>query len=89
MDIEGTIVALYCPDYMDELNTPGWHFHFVSKDRTTGGHVLELQADALSVTLDKTTGFNMVLPEDEHFNSAYRTEDQEGAVQEIEPGINE
>ncbi len=30
-NIEGTVVALYCPQYMKDLNAAGWHLHFVSK----------------------------------------------------------
>ena len=30
-DIKGTVVALYCPDYMDGLNTAGWHLHFIGR----------------------------------------------------------
>ena len=41
-NIKGTIVALYCPDYMNRLNTFGLHLHFVSDGRTKGGHIPEL-----------------------------------------------
>ena len=41
-NINGTLVALYCPDFMSSLNTPGWHLHFISDDRKFGGHVLGL-----------------------------------------------
>lgn len=33
---------------MGGLNTPGWHFHFISDDKNKGGHILHLK-------LDKTT----------------------------------
>ncbi len=41
-DIECTIVGFYCPDYVEGLNVPGYHLHFITEDRTAGGHVLEL-----------------------------------------------
>ena len=41
-NIKGTVVGLYCPSYMGELNSVGWHFHFISDDKKKGGHVLEL-----------------------------------------------
>lgn len=37
--LEGTIVALRCPGFVEEINVPGWHLHFISKDRSKGGHV--------------------------------------------------
>ena len=24
---EGQIIAIYCPDYVEGINLPGWHFH--------------------------------------------------------------
>ena len=41
-DIDGTLISIYYPDYMDGINAVGWHLHFLSKDRTLGGHVFEL-----------------------------------------------
>ena len=32
-NIKGTVVGLYCPEYMSDLNAVGWHFHFISEDR--------------------------------------------------------
>ena len=29
-NLDGTVVALYCPNYVTGLNAPGWHLHFVS-----------------------------------------------------------
>ena len=40
-DQTGTLVAVYFPEYMNELNMHGWHLHFPSDDKTKGGHVLE------------------------------------------------
>ena len=35
-NVEGTVVALYTPDYMGDLNAAGWHFHFITNDKTEG-----------------------------------------------------
>lgn len=69
-NIKGTVVALYCPNYMDGLNTPGWHFHFISDDKTKGGHILGLTMASGQAQLDATPGFEMILPEqDETFQA--------------------
>lgn len=51
-NIKGTLVGLYCPNYMGELNSKGWHFHFISDDRKHGGHILELAVKNGEVQLD-------------------------------------
>ncbi len=60
-DIEGTVVGLYCPQYMKQLNAAGWHLHFISKDKEKGGHVLGLNVDSADLSLDYTPGFEMRL----------------------------
>ena len=68
-NITGTVVGLYCPDYMGGLNTPGWHFHFISDDRTKGGHMLNLSFASAKAELDITPSFDMTLSDNSDFQS--------------------
>ncbi len=67
-NIRGTIVGLYCPEFMSSLNTPGWHFHFVSDDKKFGGHVLGANINHAEAQFDKTETFRMNLPKMNNFN---------------------
>jgi acetolactate decarboxylase len=60
-DIRGTVVGLYYPDYMGDLNNTGWHFHFINEDRTLGGHVLQVSVAEAEAAFDMTDGFEMTL----------------------------
>lgn len=51
-NISGTLVGFRLPEYLAGANATGYHFHFISDDRLAGGHVLECQADALTVEID-------------------------------------
>lgn len=66
-NIDGTIVGLYCPEFMSSLNSFGWHFHFISADKNFGGHVLEMKVKSGEVEFDKTDKFSMILPKNEDF----------------------
>ena len=83
-DIEGTIVALYCPDYMDGLNTAGWHLHFISEDREKGGHVLELSVDDGVLELDIISEFSMIVPDRDSFNEKVLSVNMKEAIQQVE-----
>jgi len=83
-DIAGTVVALYCPDYMKELNNAGWHLHFVSEDKTKGGHVLDLAVDQAELTLDATDNFEMLLPDEEFFHDIDFMKDRSEEVRKAE-----
>ena len=83
-NIEGTVVALYCPQYMEDLNAAGWHLHFVSKDKKYGGHVLDLDVDKAELKIDCTNGFNMQLPDTEMFTTLDLTKDQSEDIKKVE-----
>ncbi len=85
-NVSGTIVGLYCPGYMNDLNAVGWHFHFISDDKTKGGHILELSTDAAKVSMDSTSSFAMILPDNEMFDSLDLTVDQSDDIKKVETG---
>ncbi|MBQ6005690.1 MAG: acetolactate decarboxylase [Selenomonadaceae bacterium] len=68
-NISGTMVGLYCPDFMNSLNSTGWHFHFISADKKIGGHVLEVDLKNGEAQFDKTDAFKMDLPTKENFHA--------------------
>lgn len=59
--ITGTIVGLWCPEYIGGVNVSGYHFHFISDDRTKGGHILDVSFDQAQVSVDAMDGFVMNL----------------------------
>ncbi len=77
-------MALYCPDYMDGLNTPGWHFHFISDDKTKGGHILELAFDQAQAEFDVTPGFGMCLSNNGEFQEMELEKDVSGKIKKVE-----
>ena len=83
-NIKGTIVGLYCPSYMGELNSVGWHFHFISDDRKKGGHVLELSLKNATAHLDQTDKFTMILPDDKKFGELNLAKDMREDIRSAE-----
>ncbi|MBR1445395.1 MAG: acetolactate decarboxylase [Firmicutes bacterium] len=83
-DTEGTVVGLYCPEYMNDLNAVGWHFHYVSDDKQNGGHVLGLEFENAKISWDNTDGFNMQLPETQMFPTLDLTIDQSEDIHKVE-----
>lgn len=83
-NIKGTLIGLYCPSYMGELNTPGWHFHFVSQDKKKGGHILELSLNKGTIYLDKSDKFTMIVPDDQKFHSFNLAKDMSADIKSAE-----
>lgn len=83
-NVKGTVVALYCPDYMGGLNTPGWHFHFISDDKTKGGHILDLKFDKATAEYDATPEFEMCLTDNDAFQKMELSKDVSDAIKKVE-----
>lgn len=62
-NVRGTIVGFRCPYFAKGANVPGFHFHFISDDRTRGGHVLELTVKQATVSIDTIPNFALALPQ--------------------------
>ena len=80
----GTIVAVYFPEFMNELNMHGWHLHFLSDDKTKGGHVLGFNGLKGSGQIDEIHEFNMILPTDDTFVKMNFTEDMSNKISSVE-----
>lgn len=74
-DISGSLVGFRFPDYATGINVPGYHMHFVSDDRTAGGHVLAFSMVAGTIAIDVTSQFHMALPQESDFLDADLTKD--------------
>ncbi len=61
-NISGTVIGLWSPSFAGGLNVPGLHIHFISDDKTRGGHILDLKFDNQTVILDETGGYYVQLP---------------------------
>jgi acetolactate decarboxylase len=79
--VEGTLVGFYTPEYAHTIGVPGYHLHFISHDRTQGGHVLGLAADTLKVSLDFGNELKLILPESASFLNANLTNDPREALE--------
>lgn len=39
--VAGTLVGFRCPKWTGGINVPGYHWHFISNDRTLAGHIID------------------------------------------------
>ena len=62
-NIEGTLVGFWSPRYSSSFSVPGYHFHFISKDRIKGGHLLDCSARKLKACLQVLSEFDVRLPD--------------------------
>jgi acetolactate decarboxylase len=69
-DVSGTLVGFWTPEYAKTLNVPGYHLHFLSADRTKGGHLLQCRGTDLRLQIQHEAALALALPETEDFLKA-------------------
>ena len=83
-DISGTLVGFWTPEYAKNLNVPGYHLHFVSADRTRGGHLLQCRGANLRLQIQGEGEYHLALPETEDFLKADLRRDPTAALAQAE-----
>ncbi len=61
-NVQGTVAGFYTPSFMASLNVPGLHLHYLSADRTGGGHLLECEPKQVEVAVQLISRLEMSLP---------------------------
>jgi acetolactate decarboxylase len=61
-DAEGTMLGFRFPTYVEGIEVAGYHLHFISADRSRGGHVLDSRSRGLRVRLDVSNDLHVELP---------------------------
>jgi acetolactate decarboxylase len=62
IDVEGTMLGFRFPDYVEGIEVSGYHLHFISGDRSRGGHVLASRSNGLRARLDPSSELHVELP---------------------------
>ena len=85
-DVEGTMICVYYPDYMDGINAPGWHIHFLSADRKHGGHVFDLALRRGLAVMDKLSSIEIKLPTEPAFDTYSLKNSMQDDIKSVEQG---
>ncbi|MDF5711708.1 MAG: acetolactate decarboxylase [Nostoc sp. S4] len=69
-NVNGIIVGFRTPKYMQGINVNGYHFHFITANRKTGGHILDGQFQNAKIEIDTISNVEMNLPKTGEFGKA-------------------
>jgi acetolactate decarboxylase len=83
-NVRGTLVGFRCPPFVKGINVPGYHFHFISEDRKSGGHVIDCAVTGATAEWDVLENLKLLLPRDEAFLKADFTTHDEKALESVE-----
>jgi acetolactate decarboxylase len=82
--VDGTMLGFRFPDYAEGIEVSGWHVHFISTERSRGGHVLASRSSALHVQLDPSGELHVELPPGVDLTNAEHAGSTHDAIDRVE-----
>ena len=61
-NVEGHLVGFYTPSFVPSVNVPGYHFHFIDRTFSAGGHLLSCEPERLDIQLQIFFSMELTLP---------------------------
>lgn len=83
-NVKGTIIGFYTPNYASTIQVPGFHMHFITDDKTSGGHILNFQFDTAQAEIQDIPEFDLKLPDTADFANADLTKTTVDEIEESE-----
>lgn len=85
IDLAGTMLGFRFPGYAEGIEVGGYHLHFISEDRSRGGHVLGSRAAGrLRVRIDPSSDLHVELPAGVELVDPELAEATHAAVERVE-----
>lgn len=84
VDVRGSMVGFYTPDFLQGVGVAGPHLHFISADRTVGGHLLSCDPGPVSVHVQHVPRLELGLPMTVDFLTMEPTRDASRDLEEAE-----
>ena len=84
--VDGELVGFISPAYAKGTGAPGWHLHFLSADKTKGGHLLATTLGKVTVEVDLTPNLTIALPTQGPFLKMDLDKDRSKSLHVVEQG---
>ena len=80
----GKLTGFFCPDFVKGINIAGFHLHYLSNDKTSGGHLLSFHLKSGKLKLNRIRKFEMLLPESGSFQKTEYKTDRASELKKVE-----
>jgi len=83
-NVSGVLVGFRSPNFISGINVPGYHFHFITDDRSGGGHLLGIKILKAKVEIMEIKNFDLIIPDTKQFNKMKFKLKKHKALQKVE-----
>jgi acetolactate decarboxylase len=83
-NVRGTLIGFRVPQYLADLNVPGFHFHFITDAKDMGGHVLDCTIENVRIGIDWADDLTVSFPHTGSFAGTDLNVNQRSALDRVE-----
>lgn len=83
-NIKGVMTGYWTPMFMESLTVPGYHLHFLSDNRDTGGHLLACKTRSVRIAIQHLPNLEVGLPVSLDYLTAEFTRNLKDDLEEAE-----
>jgi len=83
-DLTGTLIGMRCPGWVTGIGIPGFHWHFLSTDHQSGGHVFDCRIQSGTVSFDRCRTWTIRLDDSLESSSHDLGQDLSREIQQVE-----
>lgn len=84
--IKGDLVGYRLPALLEGPAIGGYHFHFLSADKTKGGHMVDVITDDITIEVETLNSFTLDLPQTDDFKNFKLKRDNGADIERVENG---
>ncbi|MFZ6690352.1 acetolactate decarboxylase [Undibacterium sp. SXout20W] len=85
---KGQLIGFRSPAFVKGFNVPGYHWHFLSADHNSGGHVLALQLLTGHAQIATISAVELKVPTSDSFMNADQSKDRSQELHAVEKSRN-
>jgi acetolactate decarboxylase len=83
-ETHGKLTGFFCPEFVKGINITGYHLHYLSDDKSSGGHLLDFRLKSGKLKLDRIQNFEMKLPNSGSFQKTEYKTDRSDELKKVE-----
>jgi alpha-acetolactate decarboxylase len=80
----GDLIGFRLPSYLEGINIPGYHFHFLSASKDAGGHIIDFILAKGEIQIHEISRFSVEIPFTEDFKAFDFIPDKSADLRRIE-----
>lgn len=69
-DVKGIIIGFWFPEYLTGVAVTGFHLHFIDSNHKIGGHILDLNMQTGTLSMEQMSGLQLYFPDTASFANA-------------------